>query len=390
MPTDAAAPLTLRTHRFKVRREAYAWLEAAAVEVNQVWNWANATSQKAARPFVGAPRWLTGFDLNNLSAGATEHFPHIGADTIQRVNGEFATRRRQFKKVKLRFRASRGARRALGWVPFKAASLRHNGRYLRFCGKTIRVFEAERFGALERWKDGCFAQDAVGDWWLCLPAAVAVDCAPAPREAVGVDLGLKDVAVTSAGARLEAGRHYRDLETKIAQAQRRGHTRRARRLHRRAARQRADRLHKFSRALVNEYQNIYVGDVSSVQLAGTRMAKAVLDSSWGLLRAQLQYKGQQAGRRVQIVNETYTSRACSACGALSGPAGVNGLRVRSWRCRECGVTHDRDVNAAKNILTAGRLLPSVSGNEPKRSSKPPRRASPRPRKAGTASMNAAA
>ena len=74
MPTDAAAPLTLRTHRFKVRREAYAWLEAAAVEVNQVWNWANATSQKAARPFVGAPRWLTGFDLNNLSAGATEHF----------------------------------------------------------------------------------------------------------------------------------------------------------------------------------------------------------------------------------------------------------------------------------------------------------------------------
>ena len=206
MPTDAAAPLTLRTHRFKVRREAYAWLEAAAVEVNQVWNWANATSQKAARPFVGAPRWLTGFDLNNLSAGATEHFPHIGADTIQRVNGEFATRRRQFKKVKLRFRASRGARRALGWVPFKAASLRHNGRYLRFCGKTIRVFEAERFGALERWKDGCFAQDAVGDWWLCLPAAVAVDCAPAPREAVGVDLGLKDGAGTSAGARLEAGR----------------------------------------------------------------------------------------------------------------------------------------------------------------------------------------
>ena len=133
-----------------------------------------------------------------------------------------------------------------------------------------------------------------------------------------------------------------------------------------------------------------MGDVSSVQLAGTRMAKAVLDSGWGLLRAQLQYKGQQAGRRVQIVNETYTSRACSACGALSGPAGVNGLRVRSWRCRECGVTHDRDVNAAKNILTAGRLLPSVSGNEPKRSSKPPRRASPRPRKAGTASMNAAA
>ena len=80
---------------------------------------------------------------------------------------------------------------------------------------------------------------------------------------------------------------------------------------------------------VNTYQTIVVGDVSSVKLARTRMAKAVLDSGWGLLRTQLQVKGEHAGRSVRVVSERNTSRTCSACGALTGPAGVNGLRVRS-------------------------------------------------------------
>jgi transposase len=88
-------------------------------------------------------------------------------------------------------------------------------------------------------------------------------------------------------------------------------------------------------------------------LAKTRMAKSVLDSGWGLLKTQLQYKGQWAGRSVQIVNEANTSRACSCCGSLTGPSGVNGLRVRTWTCHERGVAHDRDVNAARNILSVG-------------------------------------
>jgi hypothetical protein len=89
------------TLRLKVKTEAYPWLDAAAVEVNQVWNWSNATSYKAARPFVGPARWLSAYDLDKLSSGATVYFQHIGSDTIQRVNAEFATRRRQFKKAKL-------------------------------------------------------------------------------------------------------------------------------------------------------------------------------------------------------------------------------------------------------------------------------------------------
>ena len=80
---------------------------------------------------------------------------------------------------------------------------------------------------------------------------------------------------------------------------------------------------------VNTYQTIVVGDVSSVKLARTKMAKAVLDSGWGLLRAQLQVKSEHAGSSVGVVSERNTRRTCSACGARTGPAGVNGLRVRS-------------------------------------------------------------
>ncbi|MEA3174470.1 MAG: putative transposase, partial [Gammaproteobacteria bacterium] len=165
--------LQVLTQRFKVRAEAHPWLNAAAVESNQVWNYFNATSYKAARPYFGKPRWLTGYDLCNLSAGATEFFDHIGADTIQRIAAEFATRRLQFKKAKLRWRKSLGSHRSLGWIPFKAASIRRRGRYLRFCGKTIRIFESERFARIEKWQGGCFSQDSVGDWYLCLPVAIA-------------------------------------------------------------------------------------------------------------------------------------------------------------------------------------------------------------------------
>jgi putative transposase len=353
---------SIRTLRLKVKAEGYAWLNAAAIEVNQVWNFANATSYKAARPFAGRAQWLTAFDLDKLSAGATEYFEHIGSQTIQRVNAEFATRRQQFKRAKLRWRVSKGAKRSLGWVPFKAAQLKRKGRSLRFSGKAFRVFEQ---GLLEsgQWQCGCFAQDAVGDWWLCLPVKRSVEMLPAPKEAVGLDLGLKDTVASSDGAKLQSGHFYRNIEQKIAAAQRRGHKRQAKRLHRTAARRRKDALHNFSREIVNQYQTIVIGDVSSLKLAKTRMAKSVLDAGWGMLKTQLQYKGQQAGRCVRIVNERNTTRTCSSCKALTGPSGLDMLVVRTWVCSACGDTHDRDVNAAQNILSAGRCPPSVSGNE---------------------------
>jgi transposase len=143
---------------------------------------------------------------------------------------------------------------------------------LRFAGKYFRVFEKERLEGV-KWQGGCFAQDAVGDWWLCLPVHVQVEESVAPLEAVGIDLGLKEIAVTSDGERLAAGRWTQGYARKLASAQRRGHKRQAKRIHRKAARCRADALHKFSRQIVDRYQHIAVGDVNSLKLVRTRMAK---------------------------------------------------------------------------------------------------------------------
>lgn len=352
-----------RTLKLKIRRESYGWLNAAAIEVNQIFNYCNEASFLTATRTDRLRKWLSGFDLCALTAGVSEFFARIGADTIQRVCVEYAQKRAAAKRRRLRWRVSRGPRRSLGWIPFKAASLKRKGRALRFCGKTFRVFEAQRLDGI-KWKQGCFAQDAVGDWWLCLPVEYEATFNAAPDEWVGIDLGLKETAVSSEGERLESGRFYRGVEAQIAQAQRRGHKRQAKRLHRKAARRRADALHKFSRKLVDQYEYIVVGDVSSPKLAKTRMAKSVLDAGWGMLKRMLQYKGEHAGRSVAIVSERNTTRACSFCGTLSGPTGKDMLVVRHWECPECGAGHDRDLNAARNILYAGlRSRASVCGNE---------------------------
>src|SRR5450755_4298615 len=183
----------VRTLRLKVKGDSYSWLRAAAIEVNRVWNYANETSFRAVRPFAGPQRWLSAFDLDRLTAGATEHFERIGSATIQRVNAEYALRRRQAKKAKLRFRISRGPKRSLGWVPFKAQQLRRRGRAVRFSGKHFRVFERQRLEGV-RLKSGCFAQDSVGDWWLCIAVEQPVPASAPARTDVGIDLGLKTTA----------------------------------------------------------------------------------------------------------------------------------------------------------------------------------------------------
>jgi putative transposase len=161
-PTHSRTLTVTRTLRLKVRPESYVWLNAAGREVNQVFNYCNEMSFKAATRTDVEQKWLSGFDLCARMAG-TSYFGRIGADTIQSVCVHYAQKRNAAKRPKLRWRSSSGSRRALGWVPFKALSLKRKGMCVRFAGKCFRVFERERLEGV-KWQGGCFAQDAVGDW----------------------------------------------------------------------------------------------------------------------------------------------------------------------------------------------------------------------------------
>ena len=126
-------------------------------------------------------------------------------------------------------------------------------------------------------------------------------------------------------------------------------------IHAKIRNRRKEALHQFTTALVNDYGAIFIGDVSTAWQAATGNGKSVLDASWGQLKTQLQYKGERAGRWVEVVDEAYSTQACSTCGERTGPKGRDGLANREWTCPCCGAVHERDVNAAKNIAAWGLL-----------------------------------
>jgi len=140
-------------------------------------------------------------------------------------------------------------------------------------------------------------------------------------------------------------------------AQRAGKGRRTRALHAKIANVRADWTHKVTTAIARRARLIVVGDVSSVRLAQTPFAKSTYDAAWGIGRHQLHYKAIRLAGVCVPGRELFSSVTCSACLARTGPSGLSGLEVREWTCSACGVAHHRDINAAQNILRAGRGTP---------------------------------
>lgn len=353
-----SAAKTYKVLRVKVKPGSWGWLNEAARETNLVWNYCNELCHKAAKPFAGPGKWLSAYEVGKLLNGTGALLGYLPQHTVASIAHEHAAKRREARRTRLSWRASSGSKRALGWVPFRNEQVRFKKGALIFAGKRFRVFDSYGLDGYQL-RAGSFAQNALGEWFLNVAVEVAASVSELPARAIGIDLGLKDVAVTSDGGSLPAGRWFRGIEKKVGQAQRRGHKRQAKRFQRDAANRRKDALHKFSTAMVEQYGAIYIGDVSSARLAKTSMAKSVLDSGWGKLKTMLQYKGHQAGRIVEVVNERYTTQACADCGSLTGPKGRIGLAVREWACVACGTTHSRDVNAARNILARGLSGPSA-------------------------------
>ncbi|MFG2256579.1 RNA-guided endonuclease InsQ/TnpB family protein [Streptomyces mirabilis] len=215
------------------------------------------------------------------------------------------------------------------------------------------------------------SQDAAGRWFVSLLCEdPGIRHLPATDAAVGIDAGLEHLLTLSTGEKITNPRHERRDRAALAREQRRlarkekGSANRARarlkvaKIHARIADRRRDSLHKITTRLVRENQTIVIEDLTVRNMVRNhRLARSISDAAWSEFRSMLEYKAVWYGREVIAVDRWFpSSKLCSACGTLQDTMPLN---VRTWTC-DCGITHDRDVNAAHNLLAAG-LAVTVCG-----------------------------
>lgn len=350
----------IKAYKYRLKdRSARKALTAHSRACNAVWNWCVAQQRDAGNRYrAGAPKrkWATAFDLAKACIGVGAELG-IHQQTVQSVCDQFVKSRDQHKHCP-KFRASFGLKRSLGWVPFQRQSRQMDGNRITYRGKSLRFFGSKRRPPPETAKGGAFVEDARGRWWVILHVPAEQPGLPTAGE-IGIDLGLKALATTSDGEVIQNPRHTAKYAERLAVAQRAGNKRRAAAICLKIANCRRDHHHKISTRLAREYALIAVGNVNAKHLTKTKMAKSVLDAGWSSFREMLAYK---ATRFVEV-DERFTTQTCSSCGALppERPRGIAGLGIRAWDCSACGASHDRDVNAALNILALGRSVAPPAG-----------------------------
>ncbi len=217
------------------------------------------------------------------------------------------------------------------------------------------------------------SKDCAGRYFVSMLCDDEVHAKPVVESKVGIDLGLTHFAILSTGEKIAAPKTFRKNETTLANLQRRlakktkGSANRKKaklkvaKLHAKITDSRKDFLHKLSTRLVNENQVIAIETlaVSNMQ-KNHKLATSIADASWSEFVRQLEYKSLWYGRELVGIDRWYpSSKRCSDCGHTVAKMPLN---VRQWTCPECGTIHDRDINAARNVLAAGLAVSALGEN----------------------------
>jgi putative transposase len=344
----------IKTYRFRVKNYL-GELNRQSKAVNFIWNYCNDIQKKAVSQ---GRRWLTVFDLNALTSGSSVEL-NLYAHTVQEVCRTYVNSRTKAHKRSLRYRSNK---KSLGWIPLSNQAIKIIDNTLVFRKLKYKVFGDLQIPEGSKILYGSsFSQDSKRNWYLNLVLEIPDQHLLKTNKSVGIDLGLKHFATLSDGTKVEAQKEYRKLEGALAGAQRAHKKQQVRNISRKIANRRKDFNHKLSTQIVESYDNIAVGNVSSSRLIQTKMAKSVTDAGWSSFRNMLKYKSDYAGRGFMEVNENFSTQDCSTCGSRNGPKGLEALEIRRWVCNSCNTSHDRDINAAMNILARSGYGTPVEG-----------------------------
>jgi IS605 OrfB family transposase len=331
------------TFKYRVKdASARRHLRRHARACNYVWNYCCEVQRHAMK---WQRKWPSAFDLIKLCTGSAAEL-RLHSDTAQTICREFVARRNYLRRCP----GWRSAKKSLGWVPFIQRAVQIDDANITYLKRRYQMWLSRGIGGEIR--AGCFVQDARGRWYVAMQCEVVGELSVGTGD-IGIDLGLKTLATCSDGTIVPALQHYRRYEAALARAQRANNKGRVRTIHAKIANSRRHHLHQQSTRITRDNRLIVVGNVNAASLKKTRMAKSVLDAGWSMFRTQLRYKASRHGARYVEADERWTSQLCSDCGAVGGPKGIAQLGMRHWVCCDCGSCHDRDVNAARNILAAG-------------------------------------
>jgi len=241
-----------------------------------------------------------------------------------------------------------------------AFRIKGDGLYLAKIKGSIRVNWSRKANSIP--SKCSISRNASGQWFASFLCEEEITKLPPSDKRIGIDVGIEHFATLSDGRKFSQPKKIRQLRKKLARLQRR-HSRKAKgsknrerarkkvaRLHQHIADVRKDFLHKLSTQLIRENQAIAIEDLAIISMVQNRkLSRVISEQGWRDFRTMLEYKAEWYGRKILVVDRFFpSSKTCSCCGAKAALT----LKDRVWSCA-CGATHDRDVNAAKNILAAG-------------------------------------
>jgi transposase len=342
----ATKEVIVRTLKLKLTKGQEAELNRWLVHLTSIYNWGLRKIELNAKDKI----YFSKLKFQNILAdhGKKLDIPsHTIQGTLLQIYNAW---QRCFRKLakKPRFK---GVRNKLNSIPFPdPLKLPKDNRIsIPGIGK-VRYYKQDLSDA--KIKCGRIIKKSSG-WYLCL----WLDCdhkfsVLQTNKAVGIDPGFYTLLALSDGKKKENPRELRKSAKRLAQAQR-GHRKQlAARLQERQVNRRNNRNHKISRWLVENYKTICYSNDNFKTMA-RKFGKSVSEAALGNLIGMLGYKCRVGGRTLIPVKSRFTTMTCSSCGALTGPTGLAGLKVRHWVCSACGADHDRDFNSAVVVLNAG-------------------------------------